>query len=63
MTVDMVINILFVLLVGNIFGILAASNLGYVLAHMFALSGFVARKMSVAAVPGVAVGVLFEGQA
>lgn len=41
MTVDMVVNILFVLLVGNIFGILAASNLGYVLAHMFALSGFV----------------------
>ncbi len=41
MTVDMVINILFVLLVGNIFGILAASNLGYVAAHMFALSGFV----------------------
>jgi amino acid transporter len=41
MTVDMVINILFVLLVGNIFGVLAASNLGYVLAHMFALSGFV----------------------
>lgn len=41
MTVDMVVNILFVLLVGNIFGILAASNLGYVLAHMFALSGFI----------------------
>ncbi len=41
MTVDMVVNILFVLLVGNIFGILAASNLGYVGAHMFALSGFV----------------------
>src|SRR5205814_8954197 len=41
MTLDMVINILFVLFVGNIFGILAASNLGYVLAHMFALSGFV----------------------
>jgi len=41
MTVDMIVNILFVLLVGNIFGILAASNLGYVLAHMFALSGFV----------------------
>ena len=41
MTVDMVINILFVLFIGNIFGILAASNLGYVLAHMFALSGFV----------------------
>ena len=41
MTVDMVFNILFVLFIGNIFGILAASNLGYVLAHMFALSGFV----------------------
>ena len=41
MTVDMVINICFVLFVGNIFGVLAASNLGYVLAHMFALSGFV----------------------
>ncbi|RDI76154.1 Amino acid permease [Gaiella occulta] len=41
MTVDMVVNILFVLLVGNIFGVLAASNLGYVLAHMFALSGYV----------------------
>jgi amino acid transporter len=41
MSVDMVVNILFVLLVGNIFGVLAASNLGYVLAHMFALSGFV----------------------
>ena len=41
MTVDMVLNILLVLFVGNIFGILAASNLGYVLAHMFALSGFV----------------------
>ncbi len=41
MTLDMVINILFVLFIGNIFGVLAASNLGYVLAHMFALSGFV----------------------
>jgi amino acid transporter len=41
MTVDMVVNLLFILFVGNIFGILAASNLGYVLAHMFALSGFV----------------------
>ena len=41
MTVDMVINICFVLFIGNIFGVLAASNLGYVLAHMFALSGFV----------------------
>ena len=37
----MVFNILLCLFIGNIFGILAASNLGYVLAHMFALSGFV----------------------
>jgi amino acid transporter len=37
----MVINILFLLFVGNIFGIYAASNLGYVLAHMFALSAFI----------------------
>ncbi len=40
MTADMVVNILFVLFVGNIFGILAASNLGYVLCHFFALTGF-----------------------
>jgi amino acid transporter len=40
MTVDMVTNILFLLFVGNIFGIYVASNLGYVLAHMFALSAF-----------------------
>ena len=41
MTMDMGFNILLVLFIGNIYGILAASNLGYVLAHMFALSGFV----------------------
>ena len=41
MTLDMAINILFVLFVGNIFGILAASNIGYVLAHVFALGAFV----------------------
>ena len=40
MSLDTVINILFVLFVGNIFGILAASNIGYVFAHVFALSGF-----------------------
>jgi amino acid transporter len=40
MSLDTVINILFVLFVGNIFGILAASNIGYVLAHVFALSAF-----------------------
>jgi amino acid transporter len=41
MTLDMIINILFVLFVGNIFGILAASNIGYVLANAFAIGAFV----------------------
>jgi amino acid transporter len=41
MSIDTIINILFVLFVGNIFGILAASNIGYVLAHVFALSAFI----------------------
>jgi amino acid transporter len=41
MTIDMVVNVLFIFFIGSIFGILAASNLGYVLAHVFALSGFV----------------------
>ena len=41
MTLDAGINILFVLFVGNLFGILVASNIGYVLAHVFALSGYV----------------------
>ena len=41
MSLDTVINILFVLFVGNIFGILAASNIGYVLAHIFAISAFI----------------------
>jgi amino acid transporter len=41
MTLDSIINILFVLFVGNLFGILVASNIGYVLAHVFALSGYV----------------------
>jgi amino acid transporter len=40
MSLDMMINVLFVLFIGNIFGILAASNIGYVLAHVFALSGY-----------------------
>jgi amino acid transporter len=40
MSLDMVINILFVLFVGNIFGILAASNIGYVLANFFAITAF-----------------------
>jgi len=41
MTLDMGVNILFVLFIGNLFGILAASNIGYVLAHVFALSAYV----------------------
>src|SRR5438093_1745094 len=41
MTLDMGINILFVLFVGNLFGILVASNIGYVLANMFAIAAFV----------------------
>jgi amino acid transporter len=41
MTLDLIVNSLFVLFVGNIFAILAASNIGYVLAHVFALSGFI----------------------
>ncbi len=41
MSLDAAINILFVLFVGNLFGILVASNIGYVLAHVFALSGYV----------------------
>ncbi len=41
MTLDMVVNILFLLFIGNIFGILAASNLGYVLSHFFTLTAFI----------------------
>jgi amino acid transporter len=41
MTLDMGINILFVLFLGNLFGIFVASNIGYVLANMFAIGAFV----------------------
>ena len=41
MTVDMVVNILFVFFIGSILGILVASNIGYVLAHFFALTSFI----------------------
>jgi amino acid transporter len=41
MSLDMGINILFVLFVGNLFGILVASNIGYVLANAFAIAAFV----------------------
>jgi amino acid transporter len=41
MSLDAVINILFVFFVGNLFGILVASNIGYVLANMFAIGAFI----------------------
>jgi amino acid transporter len=41
MTLDMGINILFVLFVGNLFGILVASNIGYVFANLMAISAFI----------------------
>ncbi len=41
MALDMVINILFVLFVGNLFGILVASNIGYVFANLCAISAFI----------------------
>jgi amino acid transporter len=40
MTLDMIINIMLVLFVGNILAILVAGNLGYMSAHFFALTGF-----------------------
>lgn len=40
MTLDMLMNIILVLLVGNTLSILVAGNLGYVSAHFFALTGF-----------------------
>ena len=41
MTVDLVVNVLLVLLIKSNLAILYMSNIGYVLAHVFALSGFV----------------------
>jgi amino acid transporter len=40
MTVDMLLNMFLLLYFGNIFFILAAGNLGYVLSHVLALTGF-----------------------
>ncbi len=40
MTLDMFLNIILVLLVGNTLSILVAGNLGYISAHFFALTGF-----------------------
>jgi amino acid transporter len=41
MTVDMIVNILLVLFVGNTLAILYTGNVGYILAHFFALTAFV----------------------
>jgi amino acid transporter len=40
MTVDLVVNVLLVILIKSNLAILYLSNIGYVLAHVFALSGF-----------------------
>jgi amino acid transporter len=40
MTVDLVVNVLLVLFIANNLAILYLSNIGYVLSHVFALSGF-----------------------
>jgi len=40
MTVDLVVNVLLVLFISSNLAILYMSNIGYVLAHVFALSGF-----------------------
>ena len=41
MMVDMVLNLVLLFFIGNPLAILVAGNLGYILAHFFALSGFV----------------------
>jgi amino acid transporter len=41
MTLDLVVNLLVLFFVGNTLGILFASNLGYMVAIVFALSGFI----------------------
>lgn len=41
MTMDLVVNILLVILIKSNLAILYMSNIGYVLAHVFALSGFI----------------------
>jgi amino acid transporter len=40
MTVDLVVNVLLVLFIPGIIAILYLSNIGYILAHVLALSGF-----------------------
>ncbi len=40
MTVDMVVNVLFILFIANNLALLYASNIGYVFSHVLALTGF-----------------------
>jgi amino acid transporter len=48
MTVDMVLNILVVLVLNSTIAILAASNLGYILCHVFALSAVLLMRRDLA---------------
>jgi amino acid transporter len=41
MTVDMIVNLCLLFFVGNVLAILVAGNLGYILAHFFALTAFI----------------------
>jgi amino acid transporter len=41
MTIDMIINLCLLFFVGNVLAILVAGNLGYILAHFFALTAFI----------------------
>ncbi|HEX4660060.1 MAG TPA: APC family permease, partial [Streptosporangiaceae bacterium] len=45
MTVDLVVNVLLVLFISSNLAILYMSNIGYVLAHVFALSGFLLLRL------------------
>jgi len=51
MTVDMVLNILVVLVLNSTIAILAASNLGYILCHVFALSAVLLMRRDLAGWP------------
>jgi amino acid transporter len=45
MTVDLVVNVMLVLFISSNLAILYMSNIGYVLAHVFALSGFLLLRL------------------
>lgn len=51
MTVDMVLNIVVVLVLNSTIAILAASNLGYILCHVFALSAVLLMRRDLAGWP------------